>query len=231
MEGAIDVCGRYSLFTDYAVLIERFTIEETTIGKDEYTASYNVAPSQQVVAVVNDGEKNRLGKLRWGLIPPWAKDSKIGYKMINARSETVDEKPSFRNAFKKKRCLVIADSFYEWQQKDGKKIPMRIKLKTGEPFAFAALWESWKAPDGQIVNSCSILTTAPNALMEKIHDRMPVILPKQDEQMWLDPRIEDIELLKSLLKPYRATDMEVYRVSEEVNSPKNNNPELIEKVG
>ncbi|ANU27322.1 SOS response-associated peptidase [Planococcus versutus] len=225
------MCGRYSLFTDYTVLIERFAIEETTIGKDEYVASYNVAPSQQVVAVVNDGNNNRLGKLRWGLIPPWAKDSKIGYKMINARSETVENKPSFRNAFKKKRCLVIADSFYEWQKRDGKKLPMRIKLKTDEPFAFAALWESWKAPDGQIVNSCSILTTVPNELMKKIHDRMPVILSKQDEQTWLDPRVEDIELLKSLLKPYKAIDMEVYQVSEEVNSPKNNKPEIIEKIG
>ena len=225
------MCGRYSLFTDYAVLIERFHIEETALNEDEYSASYNVAPSQQVVAVVNDGDKNRLGKLRWGLIPPWAKDVKIGYKMINARSETAAEKPSFRNAFKKKRCLVIADSFYEWQRKDGKKIPMRIKLKTGEPFAFAALWESWKSPDGQPVNSCSILTTSPNALMVSIHDRMPVILTKEGEKIWLDPHMDDIDTLKGLLQPYKAEEMEAYRVSEEVNSPKNNKPELIEKIG
>ncbi|EMF46082.1 hypothetical protein B481_2668 [Planococcus halocryophilus Or1] len=218
------------MFTDYTVLIERFNIEEATLSKDEYAVSYNIAPSQQVVAIVNDGDKNRLGQLRWGLIPPWAKDTKIGYKMINARSETVAEKPSFRKAFKKKRCLVVADSFYEWQHKDGEKIPMRIKLKTGEPFAFAALWESWKAPDGQIVNSCSILTTAPNKLMESIHDRMPVILSKADEKTWLDPRVEDVETLKALLKPYQAKDMEAYRVSQEVNSPKNNKVELIEKL-
>ena len=225
------VCGRYSLFTDYTVLIERFNIEESAIDEAEYSASYNVAPSQEVVAVVNDGDKNRLGKLRWGLIPPWAKDAKIGYKMINARSETAAEKPSFRSAFKKKRCLVVADSFYEWQRKDGEKIPMRIKLKTGEPFAFAALWESWKAPDGKTINSCSILTTGPNALMESIHDRMPVILSKEDEKIWLDPRVDDVDILKGLLKPYKAEDMEAYRVSEEVNSPKNNKPELIEKIG
>lgn len=213
------MCGRYSLFTDYAVLIERFDIEETTVSQEAYQANYNVAPSQQVLAIVNDGEKNRLGQLKWGLIPPWAKDAKIGYKMINARSETVEEKPSFRNAFKKKRCLVIADSFYEWQKKEGQKIPMRIKLKTGEPFAFAGLWESWKSPDGETITSCTILTTGPNVLMASIHDRMPVILTKQDEQIWLDPRIDDMKTVKALLKPYKALDMEAYPVSEQVNSP------------
>lgn len=225
------MCGRYSLFTDYAVLIERFDIEETTVSQEAYQANYNVAPSQQVLAIVNDGEKNRLGQLKWGLIPPWAKDAKIGYKMINARSETVEEKPSFRNAFKKKRCLVIADSFYEWQKKEGQKIPMRIKLKTGEPFAFAGLWESWKSPDGETITSCTILTTGPNVLMASIHDRMPVILTKQDEQIWLDPRIDDMKTVKALLKPYKASDMEAYPVSEQVNSPKNNYPELIDRVG
>ncbi|ANU09895.1 hypothetical protein BBH88_06075 [Planococcus antarcticus DSM 14505] len=225
------MCGRYSLLADYTVLIERFHIEETAFNEDDYSASYNVAPSQQVVAIVNDGDKNRLGKLKWGLIPPWAKDAKVGYKMINARSETAAEKPSFRNAFKKKRCLVVADSFYEWQRKNGEKIPIRIKLKTGEPFAFAALWESWKSPDGQTINSCSILTTGPNALMKSIHDRMPVILTKEGEKIWLDPDMDDVDTLKGLLKPYKAEDMEAYQVSEEVNSPKNNKPELIEKVG
>lgn len=227
----MNVCGRYSLFTDYAILIDRFNVEKMAVDEGEYTPSYNVAPSQQIIAIINDGHKNRLGTLRWGLIPPWAKDEKIGYKMINARSETVAEKPSFRNAFKKKRCLVVADSFYEWQRKDGEKIPMRIKLKNGEPFAFAALWESWKAPDGKTVNTCSILTTEANSLMKSIHDRMPVILTKEEEEMWLDPNVEDVERLKGLLKPYKAEEMEAYRVSEEVNSPKNNKPELIEKVG
>lgn len=225
------MCGRYSLFTDYTVLIERFNIETARIDQDSYSKSYNVAPSQQVVSIINDGDKNRLGELRWGLIPSWAKDAKIGYKMINARAETIAEKPSFRNAFKKRRCLVVADSFYEWQRKGAEKIPMRIKLKTGEPFAFAAIWESWTGPDNKTINSCSIVTTSPNALMESIHDRMPVILSKEDEKTWLDPRVEDFEILKGLLKPYPAEDMEAYRVSEEVNSPKNNKPELIEKVG
>ncbi|TWT27497.1 SOS response-associated peptidase [Planomicrobium sp. CPCC 101110] len=225
------MCGRYSLFTDYAAILERFDIEEVSIGENDYSPNYNIAPSQQVVAVVNDGTKNRLGLLRWGLIPPWAKDAKIGYKMINARAETVAEKPSFRNAFKKKRCLIVADSFYEWQRTDEQKTPMRIKLKSGEPFAFAGLWESWKSPDGETINTCSILTTKPNDLMADIHDRMPVVLSKEAEKVWLDPNVQDPEVLGGLLKPFDAKDMEAYEVSSAVNSPKNNGPELIEKVG
>jgi len=225
------MCGRYSLYADYRTLLERFDIEEVSFGEEEYTESYNVAPSQQVVAVVNDGTKNRLGFLKWGLVPPWAKDEKIGYKMINARAETAAEKPSFRNAFKKKRCLVVADSFYEWKRTDDGKTPMRIKLKSGEPFAFAALWESWKSPDGKTVNTCSILTTKANELMETIHDRMPVILTKEAEKIWLDPKVQDAEVLGSLLRPFNSDDLEAYEVSSAVNSPKNNGPELIKKVG
>lgn len=224
------MCGRYSLYTDLTVLIERFEIDEVKFSEEEYSANYNIAPSHQVAAVVNDGTKNRLGMLRWGLIPPWAKDEKIGYKMINARAETASEKPSFRQAFKKKRCLVIADSFYEWQKSTERKIPMRIRLKSEEPFAFAALWESWKSPDGRQVNTCSILTTKPNKLMATIHDRMPVILSKEDEKVWLDPEVQDPAQLEALLKPFDATQMEAYEVSDKVNSPKNNGPELLEEI-
>lgn len=225
------MCGRYSLYADLTTLLERFDIDEVTFSKEEYSPNYNVAPSHQVVAVVNDGTKNRLGMLRWGMIPPWAKDEKIGYKMINARAETAAEKSSFRNAFKKKRCLVVADSFYEWKKTTDRKIPMRIKLKSGEPFAFAALWESWKAPDGKQVNTCSILTTQPNELMGSIHNRMPVILSKEDEEIWLDPKIQNPDELKSVLKPFDASQMEAYEVSDKVNSPKNNGPELLERIG
>lgn len=225
------MCGRYSLYADYSALLERFDIEETTFQEEDYEPNYNVAPSQQVVAVINDGSKNRLGLLKWGLIPPWARDEKIGYKMINARAETAAEKPSFRNAFKKKRCLVVADSFYEWQRSDTGKTPMRIKLKSGEPFAFAALWESWKSPDGKTINSCSILTTKPNELMASIHDRMPVVLTKDAEKIWLDPKVQDPEVLGELLRPFNAEEMEAYEVSEAVNSPKNNGPELIREIG
>ncbi|MGK7376667.1 SOS response-associated peptidase [Planococcus sp. 1R117A] len=225
------MCGRYSLYADYSVILERFDIDEVTFGEEEYSESYNIAPSQQVVAVVNDGTKNRLGFLKWGLVPPWAKDEKIGYKMINARAETAAEKPSFRNAFKKKRCLVVADSFYEWKRTDDGKTPMRIKLKSDEPFAFAALWESWKSPEGKTVNTCSILTTKANELMGSIHDRMPVILSKEAEKVWLDPKVQDEEVLGNLLKPFDSAQLEAYEVSDAVNSPKNNGPELIQKVG
>lgn len=225
------MCGRYSLYTDYRTILERFDIEETSLEEGAYVPSFNVAPTQQVVAVVSGGKRNRLGLLRWGLIPPWAKDEKIGSKMINARSETVAEKPSFRNSFKKKRCLVVADSFYEWKRSDNQKTPMRIRLKSGEPFAFAGLWESWKSPDGKTINSCTILTTGPNDLMKDIHDRMPVILTKEQEKVWLDPKEHDPEVLGSLLKPFEAEMLEAYEVSDAVNSPKNNSPELIEKIG
>lgn len=225
------MCGRYSLYADYSALLERFNIEEAAFQEGDYEPNYNVAPSQQVVAVINDGSKNRLGLLKWGLIPPWAKDEKIGYKMINARAETAAEKPSFRNAFKKKRCLVVADSFYEWQRSETGKTPMRIKMKSGEPFAFAALWESWKSPDGKTVNTCSILTTKPNELMASIHDRMPVVLTKEAEKVWLDPKVQDLEVLGELLKPFNTEEMEAYEVSEAVNSPKNNGPELIREIG
>ncbi|WP_088008565.1 SOS response-associated peptidase [Indiicoccus explosivorum] len=224
------MCGRFSLYSDFRVIVDRFHVDEVTFDETEYEASYNIAPSQQVVAVISDGTGNRLGFLRWGLIPPWAKDAKIGYKMINARAETAADKPSYRNAFKKKRCLVVADSFYEWRRTEDGKQPMLIRMKNGEPFAFAGLWEAWKSPEGETVYSCSILTTEPNELMETIHDRMPVVLAKEDEQRWIDPSIQDEEILTDMLKPYDGNEMEAYPVSPDVNSPKNNSPELIERV-
>lgn len=225
------MCGRFALYADYKVILERFDIEQASFDEDEYEPSYNIAPSQQIAAVVSDGNKNRLGKLKWGLIPPWAKDAKIGYKMINARAETAAEKPSYRNAFKKKRCLIIADSFYEWRKEETGKTPMLIKMKSDEPFAFAGLWESWQSPEGEPIHTCSILTTKPNDVMASIHDRMPVILSKEAEKIWLDPNVQDIELLESVLKPYDDGELEAYQVSEEVNSPKNNKAELIRKIG
>ena len=225
------MCGRFALYADYQVILERFDIEQESFGEESYEPNYNVAPSQQVAAVVSDGQKNRLGKLQWGLIPPWAKEAKIGYKMINARAETAAEKPSFRNAFKKKRCLIVADSFYEWRKEENGKTPMLIRMKSGEPFAFAGLWESWTSPEGKTINSCSILTTKPNKLMASIHDRMPVILSKEAEKTWLDPNVQDIELLESLLEPFDDEELEAYPVSDDVNSPKNNNPDLIRKIG
>lgn len=223
------MCGRFTLTATFEQLIDRFDIE-AAMAEELYQLSFNVAPSHSVVSVINDGTKNRLGLLRWGLIPPWAKDEKIGYKMINARAETLTEKPSFRSAYQKKRCLIVADSFYEWKKTEEKKTPMRIKLKSEEPFGMAGLWESWKSPQGDMVYSCTVITTEPNGLMASIHDRMPVILNPEDEKTWLDPSITDVREINKLLQPYNEEWMEAYEVSSLVNSPKNNSIELIQKI-
>jgi putative SOS response-associated peptidase YedK len=224
------MCGRFTLTATVDQLMDRFDVE-FFLQEEEYFPNYNVAPSQSVLAVINNGSHKRMGFLRWGLIPPWAKDMSIGYKMINARAETLSEKPSFRNAYKKKRCLIVADSFYEWRRIDSKtKTPMRIKLKSDELFAMAGLWESWKSPEGKSIYSCSVITTQPNELVQDIHDRMPVILKPEDENIWLDPSITDTSKLQPLLKPLEHSLMEAYEVSSLVNSPKNNSIQLIQKI-
>lgn len=222
------MCGRFTLFTDIEEIKERFDIQGSF--DEEYQFSYNIAPSQSVLSVINDGVRNRLGYLRWGLIPFWAKDEKAGYKMINARAETIAEKASFRNAYKKKRCLIIADSFYEWKKTPERKIPMRIKLKNHAPFGMAGLWESWKSPEGISIYSCSVITTVPNELMTSIHDRMPVILKPEDEKDWLNPSINDPAYLQRYLKSFDSEQMEAFEVSTDVNSTKNNTPNLIQQI-
>ena len=224
------MCGRFTLTATFEEIIDRFDIQ-SFLEEELYSPSYNIAPSQSVLAVINDGRVNRMGFLKWGLVPPWAKDLSIGNKMINARAETISEKPSFRNAFKKKRCIVIADSFYEWKRHEDKtKTPMRIKLKSNEMYAMAGIWEGWKSPDGKTLYTCSVITTVPNDLMKDIHDRMPVILKREDEKIWLDPEISDTTRLKPLLVPFDENEMETYEVSSLVNSPKNNSIELIQKI-
>jgi len=224
------MCGRFTLTATIEEIIDRFDIQ-SFLNEELFSPSYNIAPSQLVLSVINDGSSNRMGFLKWGLVPPWANDPSIGNKMINARAETITEKPSFRNAFKKKRCLVIADSFYEWKRHSDKtKTPMRITLKSNELFAMAGLWEGYKAPDGKVLYSCSVITTGPNELMKDIHDRMPVILKRQDELTWLNPDITDPNSLKPLLIPFDENLMDTYEVSSLVNSPKNNSIELIQKV-
>lgn len=224
------MCGRFTLTASFTEIIQRFEID-AAIQEELYNPNYNVAPSQSVLAVINDGIHNRLGYLRWGLIPPWSKDLKIGYKMINARSETLTEKPSYRNAFKKKRCLIIADSFYEWKRHEDKtKTPMRIKLKDNDLFAMAGLWETWKSPEGESIHSCSVITTKPNNLVKDIHDRMPVILNPEEEKIWLDPSLDNTTQLSELLRPLPEDLMEAYEVSSLVNSPKNNSIDLVQKI-
>ena len=180
------MCGRFSI-AGFEGIEERFQLE---IEFPDLKPNYNVAPSQDVSVIVNNGS-NHLAMFRWGLIPYWAKDPSIGHKMINARAETVDEKPSFKTCLQRKRCLIVADGFYEWKKEGTTKRPHRITLKNQELFGFAGLWDTWKSPIGEIVNSCTIITTTPNELMEPIHNRIPVILPREVEQVWLDQGITD----------------------------------------
>lgn len=223
------MCGRFTLFTSYQNLISEFHVQQM-FDEAYYEESYNIAPTHSIVSVINDGEKNRMGHLKWGLIPSWAKDEKMASKMINARSETVDEKPSFKKSFYQRRCIIPMDSFYEWKRNGKTKTPMRIKMKDDSLFGVAGLWDSWKSPFGEIIHTCTILTTEPNELMAEIHNRMPVILPKEHLSEWLNPSNQDKEQLKSLLVPFSAAKMVAFEVSNQVNSPKNNSPELIQRV-
>ena len=219
------MCGRYSLTPDLDQLQLRFGFRAPDLS---YSPRYNVAPTQEVLTVTNDGNENRAQYMKWGLIPFWAKDAKIGSRMINARAETVVEKNSFKQAFQKRRCLIVADGFYEWRGEGKAKVPMRIIIiNGGDPFGFAGLWETWKSPEGLLVKSCTIITTTPNAVMEPIHNRMPVILSKEAEAPWLDLTNSDTAELRELLLPYPAHEMEAYEVSALVNSPKNDVVECI----
>ena len=218
------MCGRYTLASPTERLAEEFGVDAASI---ELAPNYNVAPTQQVAAVLDEGGQRRLEVLRWGLIPPWADDPGIGSRMINARSETASGKPSFRRAFRERRCLIPADGFYEWQRTNGAKQPYYIHMEDGRPFAFAGLWESWsKGGEGE-VRTCTILTTGANALVGEVHDRMPVILAHDAYDVWLDPASERDELT-GLLAPYPEDEMEAYPVSRFVNSPSNNDPRCIE---
>jgi putative SOS response-associated peptidase YedK len=217
-----EMCGRYTLSTPAGRLAEEFQLDD---GAVDLTPSYNVAPTQQVAAVLEEGGKRRLEMLRWGLVPSWADDPEIGARMINARSETAPEKPSFRRAFRSKRCLVPADGFYEWKREPGGKQPYYFHMEDGRPFAFAGLWESWEK-DGVLL-SCAILTTRANSVLEGIHDRMPVILPSGAYDAWLDPDADKDQLI-DLMSPYSGDDLETYPVSRFVNSPRNNDERCIE---
>lgn len=219
------VCGRY-FASNFNGVEERFDISELNM---QLKPRYNIAPTQDVPVVINHGE-NVLAMLRWGLIPSWAKDISIGNKMINARAETLDEKTSFKIPLQRKRCLIVANGFYEWKKESAGKKPYLITLKNQELFGFAGLWDTWQSPEGKTINSCTIITISPNKLMESIHHRMPVILSKEGERFWLDSSITDMRFLKNLLLPYPAELMEAYEVSTLVNSPKNDVPECLQPV-
>ena len=219
------MCGRYSLYSDLSFLQLRFKFK----GNLQIVPRYNIAPSQEILTVTNDGE--RQGEfMRWGLIPFWAKDMKIGYKMINARTETAATSGAFKHAFKRRRCLIPADGFFEWRKEGKERYPTYIYLKSKETFAFAGLWETWKSPAGESIRSCTIMTTEPNSFIEPIHNRMPVILDQEGEALWLDPMTEDPKTLQQLLVPFPPEDLDSYQISDMVNSPKNQGAEIIQPL-
>jgi len=221
------MCGRFSLFAPGELIAQQFGV----IVDHDIEPRYNIAPTQPVAAIrlTQDGAEREFTYLKWGLIPSWAKDPKIGSRMINARSETAAEKPSFRAAFKRRRCLIPATGFYEWQRLEDSKQPMFIYAEDGSSFGLAGLWEIWYAPDGSSVQSCTILTTEPNELMTPIHNRMPVIIDPQDYSMWLDPGPNPQDALH-LMRPYEAQKMAAYPVSTAVNNPRNEDSQCIQPI-
>ncbi|MGF1990446.1 MAG: SOS response-associated peptidase [Nostoc sp. ZfuVER08] len=219
------MCGRFTLNQPVEALAKIFDVQQLP----DLPAEYNIAPTQKVATLLQNPEskKREFQQLHWGLIPSWAKDPGIGAKTINARAETVAEKPAFRSAFKHRRCLVLADGFYEWQRQQGKKQPFYFRLQYGQPFAFAGLWERWQSPSNEEITSCTILTTAANELLQPIHERMPVILDPQDYDLWLDSQVQTPQTLQQLLRSYPAAAMTAYPVSTLVNNSRHNSPECI----
>ncbi len=222
------MCGRFTLRAPASVIAEQFALLDVA----PFDPRYNIAPTQDVAAVRRTSEATdsarQLVRLRWGLVPAWAKDPAIGNRLINARAETAAEKPAFRTALRRRRCLVVADGFYEWQRSGKQKQPYFIRLCDDRPFAFAGLWEHWEGPDHSALETCALLTTEPNDLMKPIHDRMPVILSPSDFDHWLDPAVQQPEQLASLFRPYPSEEMVAYPVSAYVNSPTRDDPRCIE---
>ena len=224
------MCGRFTLSAPPEVISMCFDIETDSFN---YLPAFNIAPTQNVLTVRNRDNSKHAQTMRWGLIPFWAKEAKIGNKMINARSETVIENKVFKTPFQKRRCLILADSFYEWVRVSKSKQPIRILLDSEKPFAFAGIWESWKDPNdpnADAVESCSIITTHANTLMQPIHDRMPVILPRELESDWLDLDNTDTSFLREIMIPFDPGLMKCYPVSQAVNSTKNEGKDLITPI-
>ncbi len=220
------MCGRLSFVTTKEKIQEQFG-DRLDLGDEPLEVSYNIAPTQQAYVILNE-HPEVLDRLSWGLIPHWAKDAKDAAKRINARSEGIEEKPSFRLPVRNRRCVVLADSFYEWKRDGKQKLPYRILLPEGQLLTLAGIWDTWKKPDGSMHRSFSVITTTPNEEMTAVHDRMPVLLTQKDRQRWLnDLPLEDA---LELLHPAKDGTLELYRVSEKVNAAYNNGPELHEKL-
>ena len=220
------MCGRFVLTTDGDVIQMAFNL---TTMPDMLSPRFNIAPSQPIAVITNE-QPDTLTFHKWGLIPSWSKDLAIGNRMINARSETAAEKPSFRAAFRRRRCLIPTDGFFEWHKLADRKQPMFIHLKDQPVFAFAGLWEVWYSPEGDEIRSATILTTEPNDFMATIHNRMPVILPPEDYESWLAPDEQKPADLQPLMRPFTADQMAAYPVSTFVNRPSNDTPETIEPL-
>lgn len=226
------MCGRFARRSTQEVLADWFGVElesEPEEGEVAFAPTFNAAPQtmQPVVRLNRDTGAREFALLRWGLVPAWAKDEKCGFTMINARAEEAAEKPAFREALRKRRCLVPADAFYEWQRLDPRRrVPYAFAMESGEPYALAGLWERWRAKEGRPLETFTILTTDPNGLMEPVHDRMPVIVERPDYGRWLDEERAPVELLR----PIPAGKMKKWRVSERVGNVRNNEAELLEEV-
>lgn len=226
------MCGRFTIavslddLNDY--LHETYDIEDIS---DQITSPrYNVAPGQDIIVVLSDRVKYRVGLIKWGFVPPFSTDEKVGYMMINAKSETLHEKKAFKPSFETKRCVIIADGFFEWAQNERLKQAMRITVKNQKIFSMAGLWTTWTKPDGSKLYTCTIITTAANKQMSKIHERMPVILDKKAEKVWLNPDNVDLNQLKKLLNTNEALDLSIYPVTNAIGSPAFNTMECISPI-
>jgi len=222
------MCGRYRLSRRKQIIEEHFD----ALGDEDWSPRYNIAPTQAVPVIRQNIKEpgRKLSLVRWGLIPSWSKDASAAARMINARSETVDTLPAFRDAFNLRRCLIPADGFYEWQRQGATKTPFCFEVNGGELFAFAGIWEGWKDPSGNWIRTCSILTTTPNAVTSAIHDRMPVILDPDSYDLWLDPGMRDVKTATGLLKPFDASRMRCFPVSSRVNQVANDDAECSRPV-
>ncbi|MGC8783782.1 MAG: SOS response-associated peptidase [Armatimonadota bacterium] len=220
------MCGRFTLTQPTQAVAERFGVQCILF---EFTPRYNIAPSQPVAVIMQDGGR-RLEACRWGLVPFWAKDPEIGNRLINARAETLAEKPAFKYSLTRRRCLIPADGFYEWRKEGGRRVPVYIRKRDGGLFAFAGLWDEWQSPDGSPLRTCTIITTEPNALVASIHNRMPAILMPEHEALWLDTSLKEPAQLLAMLQAYPEAEMEAYPVSPRVNNPNNDDPLCIQPV-
>lgn len=227
------MCGRYDCHEEFIRIVKSFGISKSSAAsvESEYRPSYNIPPSRNIlIAAADENGERHLQLCKWGLIPVWARATAIGDKMINARAETVAEKPAFRDAFNKNRCFIVANGFYEWRREGTAKFPVYVRLKSQEIMAFAGLYSLWKSPVGEDIYTAAIITTDANELLSAVHDRMPVILSPEKYDEWLNPNEKDKAKLLSLLRPYPSDEMEYYDVTLYVNRPEHDSPDVIEPL-